>query len=131
RRSGAAALAGLARGSARGVASGRRLATQPGSRRPCLRGGELRCAAERRARHGAVRRPPFQPLSDGRAVVAVVSPYRLEYGPREVLGHAARALAEAGMTPLCIVPEGARRSPDLDRIGAEVRVVEGFGTVPR
>jgi glycosyltransferase involved in cell wall biosynthesis len=70
-------------------------------------------------------------MSDRQPRVAIVSPYRIEYGPPQTLGHVARALADAGITPFCIVPEGARRSPDLDRSGAEVRVLEGLSTVPR
>jgi glycosyltransferase involved in cell wall biosynthesis len=67
----------------------------------------------------------------GRPTVAIVSPYRIEYGPSEVLGHVVRALAAAQIMPLCIVPEEARRSPDLERSEARVIVLDGLATVPR
>lgn len=63
--------------------------------------------------------------------VVIVSPYRTEYGPPQTLGHVARALSDAGFRPVCIVPEGSRRSPDLDRVGAEVHVLPTLSTVPR
>jgi len=63
--------------------------------------------------------------------IVVVSPYRIEYGPPQTLGHVARALAEADFHPLCLVPPGARLSGDLERSGADVRVMDRLATFPR
>jgi glycosyltransferase involved in cell wall biosynthesis len=70
-------------------------------------------------------------VSDGKPLVVVVSPYRIEYGPPQTLGHVARALADGGMQPFCVVPDGARLTEDVDDAGAEVRVLPGLATVPR
>ncbi|MGH3050823.1 MAG: glycosyltransferase family 4 protein [Gaiellaceae bacterium] len=70
-------------------------------------------------------------MSAERPVVVVVSPYRAEYGPPQTLGHVARALVDAGITPLCVVPERSRRSPELQRIGAEVAELPHLSTIPR
>lgn len=65
-----------------------------------------------------------------RGAIVIVSPYRNEYGPPQTLAHVARALADSGHRPVCLVPDSARRVGDLDRI-AEVRLVSELTTVPR
>jgi glycosyltransferase involved in cell wall biosynthesis len=70
-------------------------------------------------------------VKDGQPRVVVVSPYRIEYGPPQTLGHVTRALADAGIEPFCVVPAGARLTDDVERSGADVRVLPGLGTVPR
>ncbi|HUG56474.1 MAG TPA: glycosyltransferase family 4 protein [Candidatus Limnocylindrales bacterium] len=68
---------------------------------------------------------------DPRGTVVVVSPYRLEYGPPQTLGHVALALAEAGYRPVCVVPPGARITADVQRAGADVHELPGLRTFPR
>lgn len=68
-------------------------------------------------------------MSDGGSIV-IVSPYRIEYGPPQTLAHVARALADAGFQPVCLVPDDARRVGDLERI-ADVRLLRELTTVPR
>lgn len=63
--------------------------------------------------------------------IVVVSPYRMEYGPPQTLGHVVRALSSAGFRPIAAVPPGARLHPDVGGSGAETRVVDNLGTVPR
>ena len=65
-----------------------------------------------------------------RGSIVIVSPYRIEYGPPQTLAHVTRALADAGYDPVCLVPEGARRGDDLERL-AEVRSLRHLNTVPR
>ena len=65
-----------------------------------------------------------------RGAIVVVSPYRNEYGPPQTLAHVARALADSGHQPVCLVPDRARRVGDLERI-ADVRLVSELTTVPR
>jgi glycosyltransferase involved in cell wall biosynthesis len=62
--------------------------------------------------------------------IVIVSPYRIEYGPPQTLAHVARALADSGFEPVCLVPERARRVGDLDSI-ADIRVLSDLTTVPR
>lgn len=68
-------------------------------------------------------------MSDRRSIV-IVSPYRIEYGPPQTLRHVARALAEAGYNPICLVPEGARHDGGVEGF-AEVRQLRHLATVPR
>jgi glycosyltransferase involved in cell wall biosynthesis len=65
-----------------------------------------------------------------RGSIVIVSPYRIEYGPPQTLAHVTRALAEAGYDPVCLVPAGARRGGDLERL-ADVRQLRHLATVPR
>jgi glycosyltransferase involved in cell wall biosynthesis len=65
-----------------------------------------------------------------RGSIVIVSPYRIEYGPPQTLRHVARALAEAGYDPVCLVPSGAQRGGDLEQL-AEVRELRNMTTVPR
>lgn len=65
-----------------------------------------------------------------RGSIVIVSPYRIEYGPPQTLGHVTRALAEAGYDPVCLVPAGARKGGDLERY-ADVRQLPHLATVPR
>jgi glycosyltransferase involved in cell wall biosynthesis len=65
-----------------------------------------------------------------RGSIVIVSPYRIEYGPPQTLAHVTRALAEAGYDPVCLVPTGARRGGDLERL-ADVRQLPHLATVPR
>lgn len=61
----------------------------------------------------------------------VVSPYRTEYGPREVLDHVLRALVLAGLEPVALMPPGARAPDAIAELDLETRIVERLGTVPR
>jgi glycosyltransferase involved in cell wall biosynthesis len=65
-----------------------------------------------------------------RGSIVVVSPYALEYGPTKILTYVVAALAETGFRPVCIIPEGARRTTDLGA-AAEVRTLPALETVPR
>jgi D-inositol-3-phosphate glycosyltransferase len=69
-------------------------------------------------------------LSDGRTIL-LVSPYRAEYGPREVLHHVADALAARGHRIVCAVPAATQVAPELRERADAVHEVEGLGTVPR
>ena len=48
-----------------------------------------------------------------RGSIVIVSPYRIEYGPPQTLAHVARAIADAGFQPVCLVPDKARRVGEL------------------
>ena len=65
-----------------------------------------------------------------RGSIVIVSPYRIEYGPPQTLAHVARAIADAGFQPVCLVPDKARRVGELDEI-ADVRLLKDLTTVPR
>jgi glycosyltransferase involved in cell wall biosynthesis len=65
-----------------------------------------------------------------RGSIVIVSPYRIEYGPPQTLAHVARAIADAGFQPVCLVPDKARRVGELDQI-ADVRLLKDLTTVPR
>lgn len=61
--------------------------------------------------------------------IVIVSPYRIEYGPPQTLAHVTRALVQVGYDPVCLVPAGARRGTELERM-ADVRELP-LTTVPR
>jgi glycosyltransferase involved in cell wall biosynthesis len=63
--------------------------------------------------------------------ILVVSPYRTEYGPREVLDHVLRALVMAGLEPMALMPPGARPPEAIAELDLPTKVVERLGTVPR
>ena len=63
--------------------------------------------------------------------VLVVSPYRTEYGPREVLDHVLRALVMAGLDPVALMPPGARPPDAIAELDLPTEHVERLGTVPR
>lgn len=63
--------------------------------------------------------------------IVVVSPYRSEYGPREVLDHVLRALVLAGYEPICALPPHATPPGALADLGLTTHVVDSLGTVPR
>jgi glycosyltransferase involved in cell wall biosynthesis len=63
--------------------------------------------------------------------ILVVSPYRTEYGPREVLDHVLRALVMAGLEPVALMPPGARSPDAIEELDLPIEHVEKLGTVPR
>jgi glycosyltransferase involved in cell wall biosynthesis len=63
--------------------------------------------------------------------ILLVSPYRVEYGPREVLEHVAGTLSEAGFRTVCVVPRGGEITDALRRSSAAIHVVDRLGTFPR
>jgi glycosyltransferase involved in cell wall biosynthesis len=63
--------------------------------------------------------------------IVIVSPYRSEYGPRQVLEHVSLAVAEAGHRPVLAVPEGASLSASLRETAEEIVTIEGLTTFPR
>jgi glycosyltransferase involved in cell wall biosynthesis len=63
--------------------------------------------------------------------VLVVSPYRTEYGPREVLDHVLRALVMAGLEPVALMPPGARPPDAIAELDLPTEHVARLGTVPR
>ncbi|MEA2750700.1 MAG: hypothetical protein QOI41_4843 [Myxococcales bacterium] len=63
--------------------------------------------------------------------ILVVSPYRTEYGPREVLDHVLRALVMAGLEPVALMPPGARPPDAIAELDLPTEHVERLGTVPR
>jgi glycosyltransferase involved in cell wall biosynthesis len=63
--------------------------------------------------------------------ILVVSPYRTEYGPREVLDHVLRALVMAGIEPVALMPPGARSPDAIAELDLPIEYVERLGTVPR
>jgi glycosyltransferase involved in cell wall biosynthesis len=63
--------------------------------------------------------------------ILVVSPYRTEYGPREVLDHVLRALAVAGYEPVALMPSDARPPAAIEELDLATEHVEKLGTVPR
>jgi glycosyltransferase involved in cell wall biosynthesis len=63
--------------------------------------------------------------------VLVVSPYRSEYGPGEVLEHVVQALIAGGHEPLCVVPDTARLPRYIRESGVAVHPVRELSTFPR
>lgn len=63
--------------------------------------------------------------------IVVVSPYRAEYGPREVLEHVVEAVGLAGFAPVLAVPEGAELTPTLRARSRRIESIEGLTTIPR
>ena len=63
--------------------------------------------------------------------IVVVSPYRSEYGPRQVLEHVCAAVVDAGYSPVLAVPAGAIVSPAMEELGEQVEFVDGLATFPR
>jgi glycosyltransferase involved in cell wall biosynthesis len=68
-------------------------------------------------------------MSDG--TIVVVSPYRTEYGPRKVLEHVTKAIAEAGYSTVLAVPEGAELTEELRARCGRVVTIPGLTTIPR
>ncbi|HUZ81449.1 MAG TPA: glycosyltransferase family 4 protein, partial [Gaiellaceae bacterium] len=66
-----------------------------------------------------------------RGSIVVVSPYRTEYGPREVLEHVAEAVVAAGYTPVLAVPEGAQLTPSLHERSGRIVTIPNLTTIPR
>jgi glycosyltransferase involved in cell wall biosynthesis len=63
--------------------------------------------------------------------VLVVSPYRSEYGPGEVLEHVVQALIAGGHEPLCAVPDAARLPRYIRESGVAVHPIQELSTFPR
>ncbi|HET7568279.1 MAG TPA: glycosyltransferase family 4 protein [Gaiellaceae bacterium] len=63
--------------------------------------------------------------------IVVVSPYRSEYGPRQVLEHVCAGVVEAGFEPVLALPTDAVVSPAMEATAAAVEFVDGLGTFPR
>jgi glycosyltransferase involved in cell wall biosynthesis len=63
--------------------------------------------------------------------ILVVSPYRTEYGPREVLDHVLRALVMAELEPVALMPPGARPPAAIAELDLPTEHVARLGTVPR
>ena len=66
-----------------------------------------------------------------RRSIVVVSPYRAEYGPREVLEHVVEAVGLAGFAPVLAVPPGAELTPTLRARSRRIESIEGLTTIPR
>ncbi len=69
-------------------------------------------------------------MTERRALV-VVSPYRTEYGPQQVLVHVCQGISLAGFEPVCIAPEAARVTDEVRAVAGAVHEVESLRTVPR
>jgi glycosyltransferase involved in cell wall biosynthesis len=63
--------------------------------------------------------------------IVVVSPYRTEYGPREVLEHVSEAIVAAGYTPVLAVPEGAELTASLKERSGRIATIPRLTTIPR
>ena len=63
--------------------------------------------------------------------IVVVSPYRSEYGPRQVLEHVCAGVVEAGYRPVLALPTGAIVSPAMKELSDAVEFIDGLGTFPR
>lgn len=66
----------------------------------------------------------------GRAIV-VLSPYRSEYGPHQVLEHVCLAIREAGFRPVLAVSPDATISDMLGDVAAAIETVDRLTTFPR
>ena len=69
-------------------------------------------------------------MSDRRTVL-VVSPYREEYGPREVLEHVTEGLAKGGYRVVCVIPPEAEVTPEIERNCETIERISELGTFPR
>jgi glycosyltransferase involved in cell wall biosynthesis len=63
--------------------------------------------------------------------ILVVSPYRSEYGPGEVLDHVVQALAEGGYEPRLVVPDAARLPQYVRANDIPVHPIRELSTFPR
>src|SRR5579862_534710 len=63
--------------------------------------------------------------------IVIVSPYGVEYGPPRTLEHVARATAEIGFEPICVVPPNATITPGLATLDPARVDVNELATVPR
>lgn len=63
--------------------------------------------------------------------LVVVSPYRSEYGPRQVLEHVCASVVEAGYSPILALPTNAVVSPAMQKLSEAVEFVDGLATFPR
>jgi len=70
-------------------------------------------------------------MTNGGREIVVVSPYRGEYGPRQVLEHVCLAVIEAGYQPVLAVPSQATITPLLEKLSAGIHTIDGLRTFPR
>lgn len=63
--------------------------------------------------------------------ILVVSPYRSQYGPGQVLDHVVRGLLLGGYEPVCVIPEKAPLTPTMEAHGVRVHRTSTLSTFPR